>query len=55
MGAWTVAVGTAPMGQLQLGYLADLSGTRIALLVNGVGLAALALIIAVSMPRLRKL
>ena len=55
MGSWTVAVGTAPMGQLQLGYLADLSGTRIALLVNGVGLAALALIMAVSMPRLRKL
>ena len=55
MGSWTVAVGTAPLGQLQLGYLADLSGTRIALLVNGAGLAALALIMAVIMPRLRKL
>ncbi|MDA1219188.1 MAG: MFS transporter [Chloroflexi bacterium] len=55
MGSWTVAVGTVPLGHLQLGYLADLSGSRIALLVNGVGLAALALIMAVLMPRLRKL
>ncbi|HEU0021158.1 MAG TPA: MFS transporter [Dehalococcoidia bacterium] len=55
MGSWTVAVGTAPLGQLQIGYLADLSGSRIALLVNGVGLAALALTMAIFMPRLRKL
>jgi MFS family permease len=55
MGSWTVAVGTAPLGQLQIGYLAELNGSRIALLVNGVGLATLALIMAVIMPRLRKL
>jgi hypothetical protein len=55
MGSWTVAVGTAPLGHLQIGYLANLSGSRIALLVNGVGLATLALVMAVIMPRLRKL
>jgi len=55
MGSWTVAVGTAPLGQLQIVYLADLSGSRVALLVNGVGLTALALIMTVIMPRLRKL
>lgn len=55
MGSWTVAVGTAPLGQLQIGYLADLSGSRTALLVNGTALAALALIMSVIMPRLRRL
>lgn len=55
MGSWVVGTGTAPAGQLQIGYLAELSNTRIALLINGVGLATLALVMAVLMPRLRRL
>ena len=55
MGSWVVGTGTAPAGQLQIGYLAELSNTRIALLINGVSLAMLALVMAVFMPRLRRL
>jgi MFS family permease len=55
MGSWIVGTGTAPLGQLQIGYLAELTSPRIALLVNGMGLAFLALVMAVAMPRLRKL
>ena len=35
---------------MELGYLAELSSSRIALLVNGMGLAALALVMATFMP-----
>ena len=55
MGSWIVGIGTAPVGQLQIGYLAEITSSRIALLVNGVGLAALAVIMGVLMPRLRRL
>jgi MFS family permease len=55
MGSWIVGIGTAPVGQLQIGYLSELTSARIALLVNGVGLAVLALIMGVVMPRLRRL
>jgi hypothetical protein len=55
MGSWIVGIGTAPVGQLQIGYLAEVTSSRVALLVNGVGLAALAVIMGVLMPRLRRL
>jgi hypothetical protein len=55
MGSWIVGIGTAPVGQLQIGYLAELTSSRTALLVNGLALTALALVMAVVMPRLRKL
>ena len=55
MGSWIVGIGTAPVGQLEVGYLAELTNARIALLVNGLALATLALVMAVSMPRLRQL
>jgi MFS family permease len=55
MGSWIVGTGTAPVGQLQIGYLAELTSSRVALLVNGVALAALAVIMGVLMPRLRRL
>jgi MFS family permease len=55
MGSWIVGIGTAPVGQLQIGYLSDLTSSRTALLVNGAALAALALVMGVIMPRLRKL
>ena len=55
MGSWIVGIGTAPAGQLEVGYLAELTNARVALLVNGVALAALALTMTIVMPRLRKL
>ena len=41
-GAWVVAIGLAPLGQLQIGALASLFGVSFALGTSGVGLAALA-------------
>lgn len=55
MGAWLVGSGTAPLGHLEVGYLAGLAGARLALLLNGVGLIALAGVLALCLPRLRRL
>lgn len=55
MGAWLVGIGTAPLGHLEVGYLAGLAGAHLALLLNGVGLIALAGVLALCLPRLRRL
>ena len=55
MGSWIVGIGTAPVGQLEVGYLAEAASARVALLVNGVALVTLALVMGVLMPRLRRL
>lgn len=55
LGAWLVGIGTAPLGHLEVGYLAGLAGARLALLLNGVGLIALAGMLALCLPRLRRL
>ncbi len=55
MGVWVVGIGSAPLGQLEMGYLAGLAGSRIALLANGVVLAAGVLVMGVVLPRLRRL
>ena len=55
MGAYMVGIGTAPVGQLEIGYLAGATTVRVALLANGLGLAALALVLGVILPRLRRL
>ena len=55
MGAWIVGIGTAPVGQLQIGYLSGLASPKIALIVNGTVLAFLAVTMGVVMPRLRRL
>ncbi len=55
MGSWIVGIGVAPVGQLQLGYLAQWTDSRIAMLVNGAALAAVALAMAALLPRLRRL
>jgi MFS family permease len=55
MGSWIAGIGTAPVGHLQIGYLAEATNARIALLVNGVTLAVLALTLGVLLPRLRRL
>jgi hypothetical protein len=55
MGSWIVGTGTAPVGHLEIGYLASLTSARLALLLNGIGLVAVALLLALCLPRLRRL
>jgi Transmembrane secretion effector len=54
-GAWVVAIGLAPVGQLQIGALASLFGVSIALGASGLALVALAVGAALLFPRLRTL
>ena len=54
-GAWVVAIGLAPLGQLQIGALASLFGVSIALGASGLGLIALTLAVALAFPRVRRL
>ena len=55
MGSWVLAVGTAPLGQLQIGGLASALGVTFALMTNGVMLAVLAVGCFALLPRLRRL
>ena len=52
-GAWVVAIGLAPLGQLQIGALASLFGVSIALGTSGLALVVLAGAAGVLYPRLR--
>ncbi len=54
-GAWVVAIGLAPLGQLQIGALASLFGVGIALGASGLALATLATAAALWFPRVRRL
>lgn len=54
-GAWVVAIGLAPVGQIQIGALASLFGVSIALGASGLALVALAAGAALLFPRLRTL
>jgi MFS family permease len=55
MGSWIVGTGTAPVGHLEVGYLAGLTSAPLALLVNGLALIVLALGLAVCLPKLQRL
>ena len=55
MGSWIIGIGTAPIGQSEVGLLAGATDSKTALLINGASLAILALIMAVLLPKLRKL
>ena len=55
MGSWVLAIGTAPVGHIQIGGLATLVGVASALIFNGVGLVALAATTAIFSARLRRL
>ena len=55
MGSWIFGIGMAPLGQLEVGFLAGETNSRTALLVNGAALIVLAGAMAVLMPRLRRL
>ncbi len=54
-GAWVLAIGTGPIGQLQIGALASVVGVSAAFGVSGAGLVALAVAGAIGFPRLRRL
>lgn len=54
-GAWVVAIGLAPLGQLQIGALASLFGVSLALGASGLALLALASAAAMLFPRVRRL
>jgi hypothetical protein len=54
-GAWVVAIGLAPLGQLQIGALASLFGVSLALGASGVALVLLAGGVALRFPGLRRL
>ena len=55
MGSWIVGIGSAPLGQLQIGYLSGITGSRAALLINGSALIIMAVVMGVVLPRLRRL
>ena len=55
MGAWTLAIGSAPVGHLEMGALAVALGVEGALAANGVALVVVGLITALAVPRLRQL
>jgi MFS family permease len=54
-GAWVVAIGLAPLGQLQIGALASLLGVSIALGTSGLALVLLVGTTAMLVPRVRRL
>jgi hypothetical protein len=54
-GAWVVAIGLAPLGQLQIGALASLFGVSIAFGASGLALVTLAAATALLAPRVRRL
>ncbi len=55
MGAWVLAIGSAPLGHLEIGFLATLLGVNQALYLNGVAVIAVVLLFLVAVPALRKL
>ena len=54
-GAWVLAVGSSPLGYLEVGALAVLLGVGGALLINGVLLIGIAVLTTILAPRLRRL
>jgi MFS family permease len=55
MGSWIIGTGIAPVGHLEVGYLASLTNIHMALLVNGLALISLTLGMLLYLPRLWRL
>ncbi len=55
MGAWTLAIGSAPLGHLEMGALAVALGVEGALAANGTALLVVGLFAALAAPGLRRL
>jgi len=54
-GAWVLAIGLAPVGQLQIGALASLFGVSVALGTSGLALVTLAGTTALLFPRVKRI
>ncbi len=55
MGSWVLSIGFAPVGHVGVGALAGAVGAPRALLINGAALAAISVVSAVALPRIRRL
>ena len=55
MGSWVLSIGFAPVGHVGVGALAGAVGAPRALLINGAALAAISVVAAVALPRIRRL
>ena len=55
MGSWVLSIGFAPVGHVGVGALAGAVGAPTALLVNGAALAAISVVSAIALPRIRRL
>jgi hypothetical protein len=55
MGAWSLAIGISPVGQMEMGFLIGWLGLSTAFAINGSVLIAIALVVAITVPSLRKL
>jgi len=55
MGAWTFAIGSSPLGQLEMGFLVTAIGIGPALYLNGFGVLLVILLAFTATPVLRKL
>lgn len=55
MGLWIIGTGAAPIGNLEVGYLAGATSVGTALLLNGGGLVVLPFLLAWLLPQVRRL
>ena len=55
MGSWVLSIGFAPVGHVGVGALAGVVGAPRALLINGAALAAISVVSAIALPRIRRL
>lgn len=55
MGSWVLSIGFAPIGHVGIGALAGVVGAPRALLINGAALAAISVVSALALPRIRRL
>lgn len=55
MGAWSLAIGISPVGQMEMGFLIGAFGLGAAFAFNGTMLITLAVLVAIAVPSLRRL
>ena len=55
MGAWSLAIGISPVGQMEMGLLIGAFGLGAAFAFNGTMLITLAVVVAIAVPSLRRL
>ena len=55
MGAWSLAIGISPVGQMEMGLLIGAFGLSAAFAFNGTMLITLAVVVAITVPSLRRL